>query len=108
MVQYPRFLPKDSQTVNLKRWSAVLLALLCLLMGACGPKETAQAIQSESIPTAEPTQAPLTAAPTAEPQRQTLVVAANTPEPTQTPQPSPTPMPQPPPGDSRNEKDADA
>ena len=77
--------------MNLKRWSAVLLALLCLLMGACGPKETAQAIQSESIPTAEPTQAPLTAAPTAEPQRQTLVVAANTPEPTQTPQPSPTP-----------------
>ena len=77
--------------MNLKRWSAVLLALLCLLMGACGPKETAQAIQSESIPTAEPTQAPLTAAPTAEPQRQTLVVAANTPAPTLTPQPSPTP-----------------
>ena len=77
--------------MNLKRWSAALLALLFLLMGACGPKETAQAIQSDIVPAQEPTLVPLTAASTEEPQRQTLVVTADTPAPTLTPQPSPTP-----------------
>ena len=76
--------------MNLKRSCAVLLAALCLLMGACGPKETAQAIQSDIAVTA-PTQAPVTAEPVVTATPQALVVVANTPAPTLTPQPSPTP-----------------
>ncbi len=84
--------------MNLKRFSAALLALLMLPLGACGPKQTAQAIQPiqpVAVAAAEPTLGPLTAAPTREPGRQALVVAAVTPAPTLTPQPSPTPSPTP-------------
>lgn len=84
--------------MNLKRWSAVLLVLLVLVTGACGPKQTAEAIQpveSAAVVTAAPAPVSLTSGPTQEPARQALVVAAQTPAPTLTPQPSPTPSPSP-------------
>ena len=76
--------------MNAKRWIAVLLALLCLPLEACGSKQTAQAIQPVEIAVGS-TLIPLTAAPTAEPARQELVVAALTPAPTETPRPTPVP-----------------
>ena len=81
-----------------KRCFAALLVLLFLFTGACGPKQSAEAIQPIEIvtmDTAAPTLVPVTAAPTAEPAAQELVVAAETPTPTLTPQPSPTPSPSP-------------
>ncbi len=83
--------------MNLKRCSAALLVAALLLAGACGPKQSAEAIQTiqAQIPTESPTLVPLTAAPTDVPARQELTVAALTPAPTETPRPSPTPGPTP-------------
>jgi len=85
--------------VNLKRWIAALLALVTLLMGGCGPKQTAEAIQPiQSVAieaTAEPTSVPAAAEPAKTAQQQALVVTAATPAPTATPQVSPTPSPTP-------------
>ena len=64
-----------------KRCFAALLVLLFLFTGACGPKQSAEAIQPIEIvtmDTAAPTLVPVTAAPTAEPAAQELVVAAET------------------------------
>ena len=81
--------------MNLKHCCAALLVLSTLLVGACGPKQTAQAIQSDISATAEPTLVPVTAEPTDTPAPQALTVAAVTAAPTETPQPSPTPSPTP-------------
>ena len=67
-----------------KRCFAALLVLLFLFTGACGPKQSAEAIQPIEIvtmDTAAPTLVPVTAAPTAEPAAQELVVAATQPQP---------------------------
>ena len=80
--------------MNVKRWSAALLVPLFLLTGACGPKQTAEAIQPVEIVMGS-TPVPRTAAPTGEPARQELVVAALTAAPTETPRPTPAPTPTP-------------
>ena len=83
--------------MNRIRWSVVLLALLLLCAGGCDSEQTAQAIEAPVELVArvvtEPTLVPVTSAPTQEPARQELVVAARTPVPTMTPPPSPTPGP---------------
>ena len=65
--------------VNLKRWIAALLALVTLLMGGCGPKQTAEAIQPiQSVAieaTAEPTSVPAAAEPAKTAQQQALGMA---------------------------------
>ena len=93
MVQYPHDLnQRTKNTVNLKRWIAALMVLLCLLTGACGPTEKAEAIQTDIVAASqEPTLVPLTAEPAQTAAPQSLTVAANTPAPTETPVPSPTP-----------------
>ncbi len=78
--------------MNLKRWIAALLTILCLPMGACGPKQTAQAIQIETAAQTAPTLIPLTEGSIQAP-HQELIVAASTPVPTMTPMASPTPSP---------------
>jgi len=83
--------------VDRNRWIAALLVLLTLL-GGCGQRQTAEAIQpiQPMQESAAPALVPVTMAPTALPaQAQALTVAAETPAPTQTPLPSPTPSPTP-------------
>lgn len=100
MVQYPQLFQRKSTTVNLKRCIAVLLTVLTLILGACGSKQTAEAIQPNTADTPASSPIPLTAAPDREPTAaQVLVVEPQTPVPTLTPMPSPTPSPTPLPTD---------
>ena len=92
---------RKTTTVNLKRCIVVLLTVLTLILGACGSKQTAEAIQPNTTDTPASTPIPMTAAPDREPTAaQVLVVEPQTPVPTLTPMPSPTPSPTPLPTDT--------